>query len=89
MLLFGEEVSRCSIAGFVCFWTCACSLFWGLGWLAYVGFAGVAVVVVVRVLLVRWSYREDARTWRWWCFWHSSLYLMPVVSLVERKLLLG
>ena len=85
-LFLGEEASRCSIAGFVCFWTCVCAQFWRLGVLEYAGFAVVAVVVVLRVLLVRWSYREDAKTWRWWCFWHSSLYLMPLVSLAEKGL---
>ncbi|KAL2259508.1 hypothetical protein VTK26DRAFT_6798 [Humicola hyalothermophila] len=85
-LFLGEEFSRCSIAGFVCFWTCVCSHFWQLSPLAFAAFAVTAVVVVLRVLLVRWSPWEDAKTWKWWCLWHSTLYLMPLVSLAEKRL---
>ncbi|KAI0380255.1 UbiA prenyltransferase family-domain-containing protein [Hypomontagnella monticulosa] len=77
-LFLGEQVSRASIAFFVCFWSCVCAYFWALGPAPFFVIAGTAAVVALRVLFVR-SQKEDARTWRCWCFWHASLYMLPLL----------
>lgn len=77
-LYMGERFSRTTIAFFVCFWSCVCAYFWALGPLAFSFVAVTAAVVATRVLLVR-SPKGDARTWRLWCFWHASLYVLPVL----------
>ncbi|TAQ86940.1 hypothetical protein B7494_g4737 [Chlorociboria aeruginascens] len=77
-LFLGERISRASIAFFVCFWSFVCEYFWGLGPLAFSVTAAAAAIVVMRVLFVR-SPKGDARTWRLWCFWHASLYALPIL----------
>ncbi|KXX74509.1 Digeranylgeranylglyceryl phosphate synthase [Madurella mycetomatis] len=77
-LHMGEGFSRTTIAFFVCFWSCACAYFWALGPLAFLFVAVTAAVVVMRVLVVR-SPKGDACTWRLWCCWHASLYVLPVL----------
>lgn len=81
VLFLGERFSRISIAFFICFWSFACARFWHLEFLRYAGHTVVAIVLTTRVLFVGGSGREDAHTWRLWCFWHASLYLLPVLSI--------
>lgn len=77
-LYLGEQVSRTSIAFFVCFWSCACAYFWALGPGPFLLIGVTAAIVALRVLFVR-SQKADARTWRCWCFWHASLYVLPLL----------
>lgn len=77
-LYVGERFSRTSIAFFVCFWSYICVYFWALGPLACCFVSVAAAVVAMRVLFVR-SPKGDARTWKLWCFWHASLYTLPVL----------
>lgn len=81
VLFLGERFSRGSIAFFVCFWSLVCARFWRLGTLASVVPLAGAAVVASRVLLLRGRPEGDARTWRFWCFWHATLYLLPLASL--------
>ncbi|CAJ2505019.1 Uu.00g124130.m01.CDS01 [Anthostomella pinea] len=80
-LFLGEQVSRVSIAVFVCFWSLVCPYFWCLDIWAYVLPVASGAVVAARVLLKR-TPAEDSDTWKWWCFWTVTLYLLPVVSLM-------
>lgn len=80
-IFLGEPVSRGSIAFFVCFWSWACTRFWHLGAVGSALSWVAAVNVALRVLLVRGRPKEDARTWRMWCVWHATLYLLPIASL--------
>ncbi|KAI9643579.1 hypothetical protein NHQ30_008200 [Ciborinia camelliae] len=81
-LFLGEKVSRVSISFFVCFWSCACVYFWGLRPMALSITAITAAAVAIRVLFVC-SPKEDARTWRLWCLWHASLYVLPWFMTLE------
>ncbi|KAM7203904.1 UbiA prenyltransferase family [Rhypophila sp. PSN 637] len=81
-LWVGEWFSRITIAFFVCFWSCVCGYFWMLDPLASSLVGLVASAVSVRVLFFR-SPKEDARTWKLWCFWHASLYCLPLLSITE------
>lgn len=78
-LFLGEQTSRASIAFFVCFWSCVCELFWGLGLMSFAVTAIAGVAVAFRVVYMR-SPNADARTWRLWCFWHASLYALPALT---------
>ncbi|RYP65456.1 hypothetical protein DL769_006311 [Monosporascus sp. CRB-8-3] len=79
VLFLGERLSRGSVAFFVCFWSCVCAWFWGPPPWACALMAALGGLVVWRVLARR-GVEEDRRTWRTWCFWHSCLYLLPLVN---------
>ncbi|KAI0202861.1 UbiA prenyltransferase family-domain-containing protein [Astrocystis sublimbata] len=79
-LFVGERISRVSIAFFVCFWSCICGSFWSAGPMAMAFIILIAFVIALRVLLLS-SPRSDARTWRIWCFWHASLYVLPALAI--------
>lgn len=88
VLFLGETTSRVSIAFFILFWSWVCVQFWRLGGFEYAAYATVASVVALRVLLIRGrGSRQDARTWRLWCLWHTSLYLLPVLSVHRHGIL--
>ncbi|KAK2591113.1 hypothetical protein QQS21_011201 [Conoideocrella luteorostrata] len=74
-IVFGEQFSRMSTALFVCVWTLLCSYFWAVGPVAFTFIASPGSVVILRLFLC--SSHNHARTWRWWCFWHASLYMLP------------
>ncbi|RAL03042.1 UbiA family prenyltransferase [Aspergillus ibericus CBS 121593] len=73
-LVLGDRVSRWWIAGWMVFWSVACTAFWGLsGWVVMVpvGLAGWVGCCVLRRT-------GDAYAWRWWCVWQVVLYALPV-----------
>ncbi|KAK4675041.1 hypothetical protein QC764_501840 [Podospora pseudoanserina] len=76
-LLFGDGVARLALAFCVLFWSCACASFWQLTWRSYALPVGLSGFIAWRVLTKREA-REDARTWRLWCLWHSMLYAGPL-----------
>ncbi|KAI8633820.1 UbiA prenyltransferase family-domain-containing protein [Xylariaceae sp. FL1651] len=80
-LWLGDRFSRISIAFFICFWSVACLFFWDPRPYGYVIPAVSGAVTAYRVLFKK-TPREDAATWRWWCFWTITLYLLPIISLV-------
>ncbi|KAH9889216.1 UbiA prenyltransferase family-domain-containing protein [Xylariomycetidae sp. FL2044] len=81
-LWLGDQVSRVSIAFFVCLWSLVCAYFWDLDVWGYVLPAVSGAVVAARVLLKRHP-AEDAYTWRLWCWWTMTLYLLPLTSLIR------
>ncbi|KAI1819122.1 UbiA prenyltransferase family-domain-containing protein [Xylaria intraflava] len=85
VLFFGERFSRTSIAFFVCFWSCVCGAFWSVGPVVFFLNVATALFIALRVLLLC-SPKADARTWRIWCFWHASLYTLPVVVMGTSRL---
>jgi 4-hydroxybenzoate polyprenyltransferase len=80
-LWLGDHVSRFCIAFFVPFWTCACAFFWNLSLWAFLAPGLMSIIVSSSVLLKRTS-KEDSRTWKLWCLWTVSLYLLPVLNSV-------
>lgn len=84
VLFLGERFSRISIAFFVCFWSFVCEYFWRLGPMAISVTALAAVIVASRVLFIH-SQKGNARTWRLWCFWHTSLYVLPLLIMRSQR----
>ncbi|KAI1638957.1 UbiA prenyltransferase family-domain-containing protein [Biscogniauxia mediterranea] len=80
-LWLGDQFSRLSIAFFICLWSAVCVYFWQPRLYALVIPAASGVITALRVLFKR-TPKEDANTWRWWCFWTITLYLLPVMSLI-------
>ncbi|KAI0870872.1 UbiA prenyltransferase family-domain-containing protein [Hypoxylon argillaceum] len=80
-LWIGDRFSRLSIAFFVAFWTAACLFFWDLRPYGYVVPAATGAMTAYRVLSMT-SPKQDATTWRWWCVWTITLYLLPIISLI-------
>ncbi|KAI0407614.1 UbiA prenyltransferase family-domain-containing protein [Xylaria palmicola] len=80
-LWIGDRFSRISIAFFVCLWSAACLFFWNLRPYGYVAPAVSGAVTAYRALYKK-TPKDDATTWRWWCLWTVTLYLLPVISLI-------
>ncbi|KAI1199704.1 UbiA prenyltransferase family-domain-containing protein [Nemania serpens] len=80
-LWIGDRFSRISIAVFVVFWSAACLFFWDLKPWGYVAPAATGAITAYRVL-VKQTPKDDATTWRWWCGWTITLYLLPITSLI-------
>ena len=77
-LVFGETPSRWMIAGFLPIWSIICGCFWQPGPLGSVPPAVMSIYVAVRVLDKR-DPRDDSKTWKLWCLWHTMIYLLPVI----------
>ncbi|KAI3317988.1 UbiA prenyltransferase family-domain-containing protein [Xylariaceae sp. AK1471] len=80
-LWIGERFSRITIAFFICFWSVACLSFWDLRPYGYVAPAASGAWTAYRALFKK-TPKEDAATWRWWCLWTITLYLLPIISLI-------
>jgi 4-hydroxybenzoate polyprenyltransferase len=79
-LFLGDTVSRVSIAFFLGLWSFACPFFWRVGPGGYVIPGLLGALVASRVILKR-NPKEDAVSWKWWCFWTMTLYLQPALHL--------
>jgi 4-hydroxybenzoate polyprenyltransferase len=77
-LFLGEQVSRFSIAAFICFWNLAFSFFWKLHYWAIFLPAATGSYVAFRVLW-KTTPTEDSITWKTWCIWTITLYTLPAI----------
>ncbi|KAI1157894.1 UbiA prenyltransferase family [Nemania serpens] len=78
-LVLGDGYCRGALAVLVPFWSLTIVRFWKLGILCYVFYTVLATLIATRVVGKR-GQKEDAKTWRLWCFWHATLYAMPMLS---------
>lgn len=81
VLFLGEGFSRGSIAFFTCFWSYICCWFWGFTPWTCALVTGPGAIVVWSVLTRR-GFDQDRRTWWLWCFWHTCLYVLPILNLM-------
>ena len=82
LLMYGDKVTRWSIAVLVVFWSVACCWYWELSYLSYVPGVAVAALMAWRVLLRR-KLDEDEVTWKLWCVWMMVLYMLPLFKRLE------
>lgn len=79
-LVLGDVASRASIVVFVCLWSFICPFFWGVGPLGYV-ISGTPGAIVALSMIIKRNPQDDARSWKWWCFWTITLYIQPAVHV--------
>lgn len=82
VLHVGERFSRWSIALCVLAWSCICVYFWGAEVASSTVVASLAAIIAWRVVGVR-NQPADRITWQLWCLWLISLYLLPVVGVLD------
>ncbi|KAI1177186.1 UbiA prenyltransferase family-domain-containing protein [Nemania sp. FL0916] len=80
-LWIGDRFSRVTIAFFVAVWTGACLIFWDPRPYFYAIPIVAGGVTAYRALFMT-TPKADAATWRWWCVWTITLYLLPIISLI-------
>ena len=76
-LVLGDGVARWTIAVPVMLWSVICPTFWALSWTGFIGPLALGGILAARVLLLR-SVPADKITWKLWCYWTISLYLLPL-----------
>jgi 4-hydroxybenzoate polyprenyltransferase len=78
-LVFGETLGRLSVAIPVAGWSIICPLFWQLELPSYIPSCLIGFTIAFRVLV--WSdIRSDKITWKMWCLWIISIYLLPLLK---------
>jgi len=80
-ILIGDFSCRIALAILIPFWSIIAVRFWNLGITGSSLYFLLAILVGIRVLAIQ-DRKEDARTWKLWCFWHTSLYALPILSRV-------
>jgi len=78
-LVHGEFVARLSIATTVVFWSVICPWFWEVSLTGWSISLGMGVLKAGRVLLLT-SVEADKVTWKLWCIWMVTLYLLPLTK---------
>lgn len=76
-LVHGEWVGRCTVAIPVVVWTFVCPAFWQLGYTGYALPVAVGSLVVFRILKMK-NVGADEVTYRVWCCWLTTLYILPL-----------
>jgi 4-hydroxybenzoate polyprenyltransferase len=78
-LVLGDRVCRSALAVLVPFWSCFSIFFWNLSLIPALLPCILGTLVATRVV-VRREQHQDTRTWKLWCSWHASLYILPLLS---------
>jgi 4-hydroxybenzoate polyprenyltransferase len=78
-LVFGETVGRFSVAIPVSAWSILSPLFWRLELVGYVPSCVVGFTIAFRVLVWK-NIRSDKITWKLWCLWIITIYLLPLLK---------
>ena len=76
-LVMGDAFARRTIAGGVLMGSVVAPLFWQPTWSGYLLPITIGFVLLFRVLVYR-HLKADRLTWRMWCFWIMSIYLVPL-----------
>ena len=76
-IVHGEYVARWSIAVPVTVWSTVCPWFWELGQLGWATSLTVGGLLAGRVLMLQ-GVEADKTTWKIWCVWTATLYLLPL-----------
>ncbi len=76
-LVHGDWIGRCSVALPVLAWSFACPTFWQLDYDGFILPASVGALVVFRTLTMK-SIAADQTTYKIWCLWLTTLYLLPL-----------
>lgn len=80
-LVIGDRLTRKITAFAVLAWSLAAPWFWKPTLLAYVLPLSFGFTLSFRVL--KWRTLEaDRRTWKLWCFWMVSMYLVPLLKSI-------
>ena len=78
-LVYGEGYARWSIAIGVPVWSVSCPAFWKLNFLGYIPSTFIGCVIGLRILLLTTTANDEA-TWRMWCVWMITIYLLPLLK---------
>lgn len=78
-LVFGENLSRLSVAVPVTAWSLLCPYFWRLSPPGYVISCVVGFTIALRVLVWR-NVQSDKITWKLWCLWIITIYMLPLLK---------
>ena len=76
-LVYGDRFARWTVGVGVMGWSFGAPLFWSVSVEAYVVPVIIGGVLTLRMLLLR-TVEADKRTWKVWCLWMVSLYLLPL-----------
>jgi 4-hydroxybenzoate polyprenyltransferase len=82
VVVYGDSVTRWSVAVGVLFWSGVCCWYWDLNAAWYLPYVGMGAVMAARVLLIR-DVKGDDVTWKMWGLWMMTLYLLPLVKRIE------
>jgi 4-hydroxybenzoate polyprenyltransferase len=78
-LVFGQTVGRLSVALPVSAWSAICPFFWQLELPCYIPSCVIGFTIAFRVLVFR-DIRSDKITWKLWCLWIITIYLLPLLK---------
>ena len=78
-LAIGDDSARWTIACGVLVWSIAAPSFWHPTIAAYVPPVVVGLTLSFRVMLYR-SVEADRSSWKMWCLWMMSIYLVPLFA---------
>jgi 4-hydroxybenzoate polyprenyltransferase len=78
-LVLGDWTARWTIAVPVSIWSLFCPIFWQLDLFGYVAPVALGLLLAVRVICMR-DVQSDKQTWKLWCVWTMSLYLLPLAK---------
>lgn len=77
-LVLGDWPARWTVVVPVIFWSVVCPAFWNLRVSGFVAPLLLGMVIVFRVLLMR-NVKADKLSFKFWCLWTVSLYILPLV----------
>jgi 4-hydroxybenzoate polyprenyltransferase len=78
-LALGSTMARKLLVFFITLCSLICSLFWGQSFWIFLLPLSLGLFIAHRLIYLS-GRGEDTRTWKFWCLWCATLYLLPCVS---------
>ena len=78
-IILGDGLSRWTVVVGIFFWSWVCPSFWQVGLGGFVLPVIIGGVIVFRILAQR-TIKHDRLTYKIWCFWFMSFFLLPLVK---------
>jgi len=78
-LVMGDIWSRWEVAIPIFLWSIFCPVFWDVVWFGYIAPLSVGIWLAFRILYFR-TMVEDQISWRTWCLWTGTLYVLPLLA---------
>jgi 4-hydroxybenzoate polyprenyltransferase len=87
-LIYGDRLSRWSVAVPVMFWSLTAPMYWGMAWhdlgamdnIIGISVLSVGIILCILVVTSR-SLVADRWVWRLWCLWSTTLFLLPLMGI--------
>jgi 4-hydroxybenzoate polyprenyltransferase len=79
-LVYGQRVSRCSLAVLILIWSLACPIFCNPSSMLMWALSIILGSIIATWTITKWDHWSNEMVWKLWCAWVCVLYALPAFA---------